>query len=50
MAMSESFTLSLAVPVFEFSAEAFADREGLTAWREVFGRIVCGLNVERDAL
>jgi AraC-like DNA-binding protein len=33
-------------PVFQFSTKAFASRERLAAWREVFGRTVCSLDIE----
>jgi AraC-like DNA-binding protein len=33
-------------PVFQFSTQAFASRERLAAWREVFGRTVCRLDIE----
>jgi AraC-like DNA-binding protein len=32
--------------MFQFSTKAFAARERLAAWREVFGRTVCGLDIE----
>ena len=32
--------------VFQFSTQAFASRERLAAWREVFGRTVCSLDIE----
>jgi AraC-like DNA-binding protein len=35
-----------AVPVLQFSTKAFATPEGLAAWREVFGRTVCNLDIE----
>lgn len=31
---------------FQFSTDAFPERERLTAWREVFGRTVCNLDIE----
>jgi AraC-like DNA-binding protein len=31
---------------FRFSTDAFPERERLTAWREVFGRTVCNLDIE----
>jgi hypothetical protein len=31
--------------IFHFSTEAFAERERLAAWREVFGRTVCSLDI-----
>lgn len=37
---------SAAVRVFQFSTKAFASRERLAAWREVFGRTVCSLDIE----
>ena len=33
------------VQMFQFSTKAFAERERLTAWREVFGRTVCSLDI-----
>ena len=33
-------------PTFRFSTDAFAKRERLSAWREVFGRTVCSLDIE----
>lgn len=44
--MSATSQSSAPVPVFRFSTEAFAERERLTAWREVFGRTVCNLDIE----
>jgi AraC-like DNA-binding protein len=41
-AMSGSSTL---LPMFQFSTEAFAKRERLEAWREVFGRTICSLDI-----
>ena len=37
---------SAAIPTFQFSTNAFAEHERLTAWREVFGRTVCSLDIE----
>ncbi len=34
------------MPVFQFSTDIFAGRERLSAWREVFGRTVCSLDIE----
>ncbi|MFZ3354712.1 MAG: helix-turn-helix domain-containing protein [Xanthobacteraceae bacterium] len=34
--------------VFQFSTQAFASRERLAAWQEVFGRTVCNLDIEPD--
>jgi AraC-like DNA-binding protein len=31
---------------FRFSTDAFPERERLTAWREIFGRTVCNLDIE----
>lgn len=44
--MSKRSSSSAHVPVFRFSTEAFPARERLTAWRELFGRTVCGLDIE----
>jgi AraC-like DNA-binding protein len=46
VAMSGKPQSAAAVPVFEFSTKAFAKREGLAAWREIFGRTVCGLDID----
>jgi AraC-like DNA-binding protein len=37
---------SASMPMFQFSTAAFAGRERLSAWREVFGRTVCSLDIE----
>ena len=34
------------VPVFRFSTDDFSGRESLTAWREIFGRTVCSLDID----
>src|SRR5712691_3460204 len=34
------------VATFRFSTDDFSERERLTAWREIFGRTVCNLNIE----
>jgi AraC-like DNA-binding protein len=34
------------VATFRFSSEDFSQRERLTAWREIFGRTVCSLDIE----
>jgi AraC-like DNA-binding protein len=34
------------VPTFHVSTAKFAKRERLTAWREIFGRTVCGLDID----
>src|SRR5258708_6375580 len=34
------------VPTFRFSTDDFPERERLSAWREGFGRTVCGLDIE----
>jgi AraC-binding-like domain len=34
------------VATFRFSSEEFSQRERLTAWREIFGRTVCSLDIE----
>jgi hypothetical protein len=35
----------MAVPTFRFSTDDFPKRERLTAWRELFGRTVCNLDI-----
>jgi AraC-like DNA-binding protein len=32
--------------MFQFSTDVFAERERVSAWREVFGRTVCSLDIE----
>jgi AraC-like DNA-binding protein len=44
--MSASAVPSASMPMFRFSTGAFAVRERLSALREVFGRTVCGLDIE----
>jgi AraC-like DNA-binding protein len=44
--MSATSQSSAPVQAFRFSTKAFAERERLTAWREVFGRTVCNLDIE----
>jgi len=39
-------SLTANVPLFRFSAEAYPERERLTAWREIFGRTVCNLDID----
>ena len=34
------------VATFRFSTDDFSERERLTAWREIFGRTVCKLDIE----
>ena len=34
------------VPIFRFSTDDFSGRESLTAWREIFGRTVCSLDID----
>jgi AraC-like DNA-binding protein len=34
------------VPTFRFSTHDFPERERLTAWREIFGRTVCSLDID----
>lgn len=34
------------VATFRFSTDDFSERERLTAWREIFGRTVCNLDIE----
>jgi hypothetical protein len=34
------------VSKFRFSTDDFSERERLTAWREIFGRAVCHLDIE----
>jgi AraC-like DNA-binding protein len=34
------------VPTFHFSTSAFPKREQLSAWREIFGRTVCNLDID----
>jgi hypothetical protein len=34
------------VATFRFSTHDFSERERLTAWREIFGRTVCNLDIE----
>jgi len=34
------------VSTFRVSTRAFAKRERLTAWREIFGRTVCNLDID----
>src|SRR5271169_2166263 len=36
---------SISVPTFKFSTKAFAEREQLTALRDIFGRTVCNLDI-----
>lgn len=43
--MSANSGSSAAASIFHFSTEAFAGRERLAAWREVFGRTVCSLDI-----
>ena len=43
--MSAILKSSPPVQMFQFSTKAFAERERLTAWREVFGRTVCSLDI-----
>ncbi len=44
--MSATSGSSAPLPIFQFSTKAFAERERLAAWREVFGRAVCSLDIE----
>jgi AraC-binding-like domain len=44
--MSVTSRLSAHMPIFEFSTKALAERERLTALREVFGRTVCSLDID----
>jgi AraC-like DNA-binding protein len=43
--MSANSASAIPAPIFHFSTEAFAKRERLAAWREVFGRTVCSLDI-----
>jgi AraC-like DNA-binding protein len=43
--MSANSKSVVPAPIFHFSTEAFAERERLAAWREVFGRTVCNLDI-----
>jgi hypothetical protein len=43
--MSASSASPAPAPIFHFSTEAFAERERLAAWRDVFGRTDCSLDI-----
>ena len=44
--MPEVPVSSAPLPMFQFSTKVLAERERLAAWREVFGRTVCSLDIE----
>jgi AraC-like DNA-binding protein len=44
--MSAMSGLSAVAPMFQFSTRGIARPEGLAAWREIFGRTVCNLNID----
>jgi AraC-like DNA-binding protein len=44
--MAPATPIGSEVATFRFSSEDFSQRERLTAWREIFGRTVCSLDIE----
>jgi len=44
--MASTASVAGNVAKFRFSTDDFSERERLTAWREIFGRTVCRLDIE----
>src|SRR5215510_13890827 len=44
--MASAASVAGNVAKFRFSTDDFSERERLTAWREIFGRTVCRLDIE----